>query len=149
MRRRLTLAGVAALLVALTACSPEQRAGFEWANATRARHGVAPLVWSEDLADFAQARADALAAGTTAGHLPDTWGSQVTGSWDLLAELLSNAVGFDAALDGYRVSTAHRTVLLRPRYTHVGIGVATTTRSVLGRTQPTTYIVLILGDERS
>jgi hypothetical protein len=124
------------LLVALTttalvaAAQPVTAAGLDpgaadefvqWINRERAAVGAPPLTVSPDLVDGAIHQAWQIANAGTLFHNPDL-GSVTTG-WTAIGENVAYAGSAWRAHELLMNSPGHRTNILRPGYTHVGVGV--------------------------
>lgn len=102
------------------------------ANEARTASGLAPLRAHDGLASVARAWSEQLAAaGSALAHNPD-YSAQVPGGWSAVGEnvawiddggTLSPVEVADRIHQGWMDSPGHRENLLRPGYTHLGVGV--------------------------
>ena len=128
--RRLAL-GRAALACAvtvaalgLTGCYPMlEKRGVAAVNAVRVSEGRRALVPHPQL----EARARQVAAGLARqGRLEHSrLGEGLTVRYRYLAENLAHGPTLETAIEALEASPAHRANLVDPRFTHVGVGVAT------------------------
>ena len=108
-----------------------------YANAERAAHGLKPLVWSSAIATMAQNWTASMASTaldcTTAylKHNPNYQG-QTPGNWTLVGENVGCAQPARAKVihDAWMASAGHRANILRPEFTHIGIGWAVTKNGI-------------------
>ena len=113
-----------------------------YANAERAAHGLKPLVWSSAIATMAQNWTASMASTaldcTTAylKHNPNYQG-QTPGNWTLVGENVGCAQPARAKVihDAWMASPGHRANILRPEFTHIGIGWAVTKNGIAFATQ--------------
>ena len=113
-----------------------------YANAERAAHGLKPLVWSSAIATMAQNWTASMASTaldcTTVylKHNPNYQG-QTPGNWTLVGENVGCAQPARAKVihDAWMASPGHRANLLRPEFTHIGIGWAVTKNGIAFATQ--------------
>jgi uncharacterized protein YkwD/enterochelin esterase-like enzyme len=109
--------------------APLERAMFERVNQDRRKHGLAPLVYDERLADVGRAHcADMLQSHFFSHESPNTGTLEnrldAAGYLALEArENLASAPNIDRAEDNLLASPGHRANLLAPSVTHIGIGI--------------------------
>ncbi len=114
---------------------PDPRAEVEIAlmlNEARADAGLAPLTWSSALAEVAETYAHEMATGGFFSHDSPTTGNvgdrlRTAGiRFRVAGENLGLAPTVERAHDGWMNSTPHRSNMLAPNYTRVGVGVVRT-----------------------
>lgn len=91
-------------------------------NQERAAVGLPALGWDDNAAAKAQAWAQRLAASRTLAHSRLTDG--IDGAWSVLGENVGFARTVDATHSGFMGSARHRSTMLDPAFTSVGVGVA-------------------------
>jgi uncharacterized protein YkwD len=118
----LLVPAVAALLLLLTGCTPEQQAVFDKVNASRAQAGMGALLPSPDAMNKAQAWADHIAQSGALAH--STLAAGMPEGWTKLGENVGRGPSIDAVYQGFLDSPGHRANLLDPTFNWVGTGVA-------------------------
>jgi uncharacterized protein YkwD len=122
-----------------------ERTIFQYTNEVRRRHGVAPLTWENSLRDVARAHsADMLARHYFAHKSPEGSTPQqrilagcrlkITGTGENIW-MGTNQRGDSRQLariivDNWMASPGHRSNLLQPEFTDIGVGAATNGREV-------------------
>jgi len=113
-----------------------------YANAERAAHGLKPLVWSSAIATMAQnwtASMASTALDCTTDYLKHNpnYQGQTPGNWTLVGENVGCAQPARAKVihDAWMASPGHRANILRPEFTHIGIGWAVTKNGIAFATQ--------------
>ena len=113
-----------------------------YANAERAAHGLKPLVWSSAIATMAQnwtASMASTALDCTTDYLKHNpnYQNQTPGNWTLVGENVGCAQPARAKVihDAWMASPGHRANILRPEFTHIGIGWAVTKNGIAFATQ--------------
>ena len=113
-----------------------------YANAERAAHGLKPLVWSSAIATMAQnwtASMASTALDCTTDYLKHNpnYQNQTPGNWTLVGENVGCAQPARAKVihDAWMASPGHRANILRPEFTHIGIGWAVTKNGIAFVTQ--------------
>jgi uncharacterized protein YkwD len=115
-------ATLAALLIVLTGCTPEQQAVLDRINATRVESGLPQVLASPHAMDKAQAWANELARTGTLSH--STLSDGMPPGWTKLGENVGRGPSIDAVYDGFLQSPAHRANLLDSAFNWVGTGTA-------------------------
>ena len=120
MRRLLGLAAVALVLL-LTACTPEEGTHLQAVNDFRTANHVPTLAWEEaayaKAHDWSQHMADQ-------GKLSHSTLSQgIPVGWHNLGENVAMAPTLDGAMSALEASPPHRANLLNPAFTKVAVGV--------------------------
>jgi cysteine-rich secretory family protein len=122
---------VAALVVALIGAlampgavagtgGPEDFAGLT--NADRSAHGLPPLSTSRDIQAFAQRRAEEMAAAGDVWHTRNL-GSYIS-NWTRLGENVGMGPFLSDIENGFMNSSTHRNNILSPKFSQMGVGVA-------------------------
>jgi uncharacterized protein YkwD len=118
----LLVPAVAAFVLFLTGCTPEQQAVLEKVNASRSQAGVGELLPSPDAMNKAQAWADQLAQSGAPAH--SSLSDGMPEGWTKLGENVGRGPSIDAVYQGFLDSPGHRSNLLDPAFNWVGTGVA-------------------------
>jgi uncharacterized protein YkwD len=113
---------VAALLLLLMGCTPEQQAVLGKTNASRTEAGVPEMLPSPDAMNKAQAWADQVARSGALAH--STLADGMPAGWTKLGENVGRGSSIDAVFQGFLNSPGHRANLLDPAFNWVGTGVA-------------------------
>lgn len=114
-------------------------------NQARTANGLAPLAWSAPLASIGQGWSEQLAAGATVCAIPPlahnpsyhSW-QQAPGNAEAIGENVGCAQPASASVifNAWMASTkGHRENILRPEFTHIGIGWAVTSNGIAFATQ--------------
>jgi uncharacterized protein YkwD len=122
-RNLVITAVVAAVALAISACTPESRAALDMINNTRSLNGRAAVQfhvdlwykgqgWSDQLMRDQYLHHSNLADGV--GHLP----------WRKLGENIAVAGSIAGAHNAFMGSTGHRDNILDPAFTHAAVGVS-------------------------
>ena len=137
LRRWLGVAAMCAVLVGMSGCTRNVEAfqSFQLLNAERAAHGVAPLALDDRLVAKAHEWAATMAASRDVRHSNLTAG--VGSGWTALGENVACAGSVAKVHSLFMSSSVHRSLVLDPRMTKVGTGVAV----VGGRV----YVVQVFG----
>ncbi|MBI2704519.1 MAG: hypothetical protein HYX32_04415 [Actinobacteria bacterium] len=124
----LALAALALAFGVLAAASPAQAADpgavTDWVqriNAARAANGVGPLQIDGQLQQLAQDRSDANGRTGMLAHTP-SMSAGLTSNWQKLGENVGVGPSRDIIWTAFINSTPHRTNILDPSFTHIGIG---------------------------
>lgn len=127
MRRTLRTAAVAtvfALAVTLLGVTPAQAQSpgefVDLINAERAAHGLAPLAVDGALTAGAQGWAQHLAETGQPAHDPNIGAS--VGGWTRIGENVGTGANVGMVWGAFMGSAQHRTNILDPAFTHVGVG---------------------------
>jgi uncharacterized protein YkwD len=114
----------------------EQRV-FELTNIEREKHGLAPLIWHDDLAYAARLHSEDLAEtrpGPGASHIGSDGSDPITRIERILngercidftdgsENVAFNPLNPEAAVDGWMRSPGHRANILNAEWTHIGVG---------------------------
>jgi len=136
-----TTAGAAPAPAILRTGSPAQ-ALLALTNQARAAAGLAPLTWSAGIATMAQNWSQSMAGDATVCAIPPlahnpSYKDQTPGSWTTVGENVGCAEPASATVifNAWMGSDGHRTNLLRPEFTHIGIGWAVTANGIAFATQ--------------
>lgn len=116
----IVLAGLA-LLVASSACTPEEEDAFRAVNTLRAAHGLRWLDWNDGAYDKAVAWSHHMAAEGELSHSKLSDG--VPAGWTVLGENVAYAGSVAAAMDALERSAPHRANLLSTKFTSIAIGI--------------------------
>ncbi|MBK5221340.1 MAG: CAP domain-containing protein [Acidimicrobiia bacterium] len=98
-------------------------------NQARSAHGLAPLHVDGHLTGMARRWSDGMAARGALAHNPNL-GAQAPTGWSRVGENVAVGGSAQAAFDALMGSPRHRANILKPDFTHVGVGV---TRAADGR----------------
>lgn len=147
-RRIRTLSALIAVLVAATffAAVPATPAGADdvsdWLstiNGFRSANGLAPLQYDGQLSGLASQQAQANASSGRLAHTPNL-AAGVSANWSKLGENVGMGLTTPIIWDAFLDSAPHRTNLLDPGFTHIGIGVV-----VSGNAQWVTHRFMAVG----
>jgi hypothetical protein len=120
----LLLTGAGAWLAPLSA-SPSAEADFlDRVNGARAQRGLGPLASHADVADVARRWSGRMRSENRLSHNPNL-ANEVKVDWEKLAENVGVGPDVNTIHQAFMNSTAHRTNILDPAFTHIGIGVVT------------------------
>ncbi len=120
-RRLLLVIAALAIVIASSACSPEEGDAFKAVNALRDANGLRWLDWNDGAHDKAVAWSHHMAAEGALSH--STLADGLTGGWNLLGENVAYAGSVEGAMRALEQSPPHRANILNPRFTSVAIGV--------------------------
>jgi len=136
-----TTAGAAPAPAILRTGSPAQ-ALLALTNQARVANGLAPLTWSAGIATMAQNWSQSMAGDATVCAIPPlahnpSYKDQTPGNWTTVGENVGCAEPASATeiFNAWMGSDRHRTNLLRPEFTHIGIGWAVTANGIAFATQ--------------
>lgn len=136
-----TTAGAAPAPAILRTGSPAQ-ALLALTNQARAAAGLAPLTWSAGIATMAQNWSQSMAGDATVCAIPPlahnpSYRDQTPGSWTTVGENVGCAEPASATVifDAWMGSAGHKANILRPEFTHIGIGWAVTANGIAFATQ--------------
>jgi len=105
----------------------EQRV-FDLTNEERARHNLPALIWHNGLADLSRAHSEDLVQNNRMGHDSTdgtTFAQRIAGiSWRAAAENVNSARTPEATVETWMNSPGHRSNILNPDLTHLGVGTA-------------------------
>src|SRR5688500_7800937 len=93
-------------------------------NALRATLGLPPVEVDGELTAIARQWSSVMAGAGDIWHSPDLAGQVTVGRWLTLNESVGTGPGVTAIHAALLDSPGHRSNLVNPRYTHIGIGVA-------------------------
>ena len=99
---------------------------FDMANQERAKRGIAPLIWSNDLVGPAEQWSAAMASKNVLGHRDLSALSAALPSFERLGENIMVGPGTYSASQihaSWMNSAGHRANILEPRFNRIGIGV--------------------------
>ncbi len=116
------------------ATSQERRA-FDLINRERAQQGEQPLEWDADAARMAREHSDEMASGNYLSHTDQSGrntfaraASEGVCGWQALGENIAYNQGYEDpvafAVERWMQSAKHRENILRPQFTHAGLGIA-------------------------
>lgn len=115
----------------VTALTPDEQSMVDSVNQERANAGLQPLKVDLRLASVARAKANDMLVNNYFDHTSPTYGSpwammqQVKINYKWAGENIAGNRSVAAAMAALMQSPGHRANILDPRFTHVGIGVAT------------------------
>jgi uncharacterized protein YkwD len=109
------------LLLASSACTPEEKASFTAVNTLRETHGLRWLDWNEAAYDKAVAWSNHMADEGRLSH--STLSDGVPAGWRILGENVAYAGSVAAAMQALEHSPPHLANILNPKFTSVAIGV--------------------------
>ena len=122
MRTKLApIVGALALVVALVACTPQEKTVFDRLNALRREQGLPELAWEKGLYDKVTAWSTHLADIGKLEH--SNLSDRVPEGWQVLGENVAVASSPERAADALAASAPHRANMLNPRFTKVAVGV--------------------------
>ena len=119
-RLLLVLAGLA-IVVASSACTPQEEDAFRSVNTLRAANGMRFLDWNDGAYDKAVAWSHHMAEEGALSH--STLADGVPSGWSRLGENVAYAGSVEQAMQALEASPPHRANLLNPAFTSIAIGV--------------------------
>lgn len=113
--------GALALVVALAACTPQEKTVFDRLNGLRREQGLPELTWEQGLYDKVTRWSTHMADTGKLAHsdLDDA----VPAGWKVLGENVAVASSPEQAADALAASPPHRLNMLNPAFTKVAVGV--------------------------
>jgi len=136
-----TTAGLAPAPAILRTGSPAQGL-LALTNQARAANGLAPLTWSAGIATMAQNWSQSMAGDATVCAIPPlahnpSYKDQTPGNWTTVGENVGCAEPASATVifNAWMGSAGHTANILRPEFTHIGIGWAVTANGIAFATQ--------------
>lgn len=118
----LAAVGVGGALVAPASADAESDLAAR-INEERSSRGIAPLTVDAELTTIARRWSGKMAANQQLAHNPNL-SKEVTQDWEKLAENVGYGPDVPTIHDAFMNSSAHRTNILDPAVTHLGVGVA-------------------------
>lgn len=117
--------------------SRDEHRAFELINDERRARGLMPLRWDDDLAHMARDHSEEMGRGNFLAHVDaagrDTFARAALEGvcgWSALGENIAYNQGFEDpvafAVERWMQSVKHRDNILRPGFTHAGLGIAKT-----------------------
>ncbi|HEX4904936.1 MAG TPA: CAP domain-containing protein [Acidimicrobiales bacterium] len=119
-RLLLALAGLA-IVVASSACTPQEEDAFRSVNTLREVNGLRWLDWNEGAYDKAVAWSNHMADEGQLSH--SVLAEDVPAGWNVLGENVAYAGTVAQAMQALEASPPHRANLLNPKFTSIAIGV--------------------------
>ena len=116
----LALAGLV-IVVASSACTPQEEDAFRAVNTLRAANGMRWLDWNDGAYDKAVAWSNHMADEGRLSH--STLADGVPAGWNRLGENVAYASTVAQAMQALEASAPHRANILNPAFTSVAIGV--------------------------
>ena len=121
----LLLSGMGGSIAPLRARSPGAENDFvDRVNEARAGRGLAPLATHADVADVARRWSGRMRSENRLSHNPNL-ANEVKVDWEKLAENVGVGPDVNTIHQAFMNSSAHRTNILDPAFTHIGVGVVT------------------------
>ena len=120
-RRLLLVIAALGIVLASSACTPQEEDAFRSVNTLRAQHGLRFLDWNEGAYDKAVAWSNHMADEGRLSHSVLAQG--VPAGWNRLGENVAYAGTVAQAMAALEASPPHRANLLNPAFTSIAIGV--------------------------
>ena len=120
-RRVVLVLAALTIVLASSACTPQEEDAFRAVNTLRAANGMRWLDWNEGAYDKAVAWSHRMADEGQLSHSVLAQG--VPGGWNVLGENVAYAGTVAQAMEALEASPPHRANILNPKFTSVAIGV--------------------------